>query len=92
MRDEILIGTAGTLTSAIGSATQTNEILQTISIIITIIGAFITYVGIPLYNWYIKSKQDGKIDKDEIKDGIKIVSDGANEIKSVVEENKKEEE
>lgn len=91
MKDEMIIGTAGTLTSAIGSATQTSEILRIISIIITIIGALITYIGIPLYNWYKNSKQDGKIDKDEIKDGIKIVVDGGKEVKDKIDDIKDKE-
>ena len=91
MRDEILIGTAGTLTSAVGSATQTSEILRIISIIITIIGALITYIGIPLYNWYKKSKADGKIDKDELKEGIKIAVDGGKEVKEKIDDIKDKE-
>ena len=91
MRDEILIGTVGTFTSAVGSATQTSEILRIISIIITIIGALITYIGIPLYNWYKKSKADGKIDKDELKEGIKIAVDGGKEVKEKIEDIKDKE-
>lgn len=91
MEDEIIIGTAGTITSAVGTAIQTSEILRIISIIITIIGALITYIGIPLYNWYQKSKADGKVDKDEIKEGIKIVVDGSKEVKEKIDDIKDKE-
>ena len=38
MKNEIITGTIGTGLSAVGTATQTNEILQTVSLIITIKG------------------------------------------------------
>lgn len=77
-------GAIGTALSAVGTATQTNQILQTISLIITIIGALISMVIIPILNWYLKAKKDGKITKEEIKEGIDIVSDGTKEFIDVV--------
>lgn len=77
-------GAIGTTLSAVGTATQTNQILQTISLIITIIGALISMVIIPILNWYLKAKQDGKITKEEIKEGIDIASDGTKEFIDVV--------
>ena len=44
MKDELIGGAVGTTISAIGTATQTNEILQTISLVVTIIGAFISMI------------------------------------------------
>ena len=91
MQEEIVIGTAGTITSAVGTAIQTSEILRIISLVITIIGALVTYIGIPLYNWYKKSKADGKVDKDELKEGIKIVVDGGKEVKEKIDDIKDKE-
>ena len=91
--NNLLIGTCGTALSFIGAATQTNEILQDISLVITIIGGLITFIILPLLNWYQKSKQDGKIDKDELKDGIDIIVDGTEKIKDEIDKkdnNKKE--
>ena len=85
---EIIGGTVGTALSAVGTATQTNDILQTISLVITIIGALITYIVMPLLLWYKKSKKDGKITKEEIKEGIDIIYTGAEEIKKKKEEEK----
>ena len=85
---EIIGGTVGTTLSAVGTATQTNDILQTISLVITIIGALITYIVMPLLLWYKKSKKDGKITKEEIKEGIDIIYTGAEEIKKKKEEEK----
>ena len=91
--NNLLIGTCGTALSVIGTATQTNEILQNISLVITIIGGIITFIILPLLNWYQKSKQDGKIDNDELKDGIDIIVDGTEKIKDEIDKkdnNKKE--
>lgn len=86
IRDELITGSIGTTLSAVGTATQTNEVLQTISLVITIIGALITFIIVPLLNWYKKAKEDGKITKEEIKEGIKIVSEGSQQVKDKVEE------
>lgn len=78
--EEKLLACVGTAMSATGTLMQTNELLQTISLIITIIGGIISFIVIPLVNWYRKSKADGKIDADEIKEGIDIVKDGVEEL------------
>ncbi|MBO7716803.1 MAG: hypothetical protein J6S85_24765 [Methanobrevibacter sp.] len=84
-------GVIGTSISAVGTATQTNEVLQTISLIITIVGALISMVIIPVLNWYMKSKKDGKIDKDELKEGIDILSQGTQNFIDEVNKGKGEE-
>lgn len=89
MQNELLGGAIGTSISAIGTATQTNDKLQTISLVITIIGGVITFVVIPLLNWYKNAKKDGKIDKEEIKEAGKIVINGSQSVKEQIEEQKK---
>ncbi len=80
MQDKLL-ACVGTAMSATGTLMQTNELLQTISLIITIIGGIISFIIIPVVNWYRKSKaDDGKIDADELKEGINIVKDGVEEL------------
>ena len=81
MTKEIVEGSAGTILSAVGTAMQTEEILKYISLAITIVGGIISMIIIPIFNWYREAKKDGKIDKEEIKEGIEIISSGANEIK-----------
>ena len=88
MDKEFIAGSIGTTLSAVGTSVQPNEVLQTISLVITIIGGLITFIIVPLVSWYQKSKQDGKIDKEEINEGIKIVVDGSKNIKEEVEKNK----
>ena len=80
MNKEIISGTIGTTLSAIGTSLQTNEVLETISLIITIIGALISFIVVPLINWYKHAKKDGKISTDELKEGVEIVKEGVEEI------------
>lgn len=81
-------GTIGTSVSATGTAIQPNEILQTISLIITILGGIITIV-FALLSWWQRAKRDGKIDKDEIKEAIDILQEGGENIKDALDDKKK---
>lgn len=88
MKNELIGGGIGTALSAVGTATQTNEILQTVSLVITIIGGLITFIIVPLVNWYRNAKQDGKIDANEIQEGINIIADGSEKLKDKTNETK----
>lgn len=88
MEKEIITGSVGTAVGVIGTATQTNELLQTISLIITIIGATITYILVPIIAWYSKAKKDGKITKEEIREGKEILVNGISKIKKSEEDKK----
>ena len=79
MNKETLGGVGGIMISALGTGIQTNELLQTISLVLTIIGTIITIV-MALLNWWNRSKKDGKIDKEEIHEGLEIVKDGADKL------------
>lgn len=87
MKNEIIGGSVGTAISAVGTGFQTNEILQTISLVITILGGLITFIIVPLITWYKNASKDGKIDKEEVKQATDIIKDGTEKIKS---ETKKE--
>lgn len=89
MNKEVIGGICGTGVSSIGTATQTNEILQTISLIITIIGAVITTI-MAIMNWWKKAKEDGKITKEEIHDGVDIIMGGVDDIKNKTKKEDKE--
>lgn len=72
MREKIIGGVVGETAAIVGTITQTNEILQTISICITIAGGLVVLITtgiIPLVKWFKKAKEDGKIDDEEIKEG-----------------------
>lgn len=86
MKTELIAGGVGATLGVVGTATQTNEILQTISLIITIIGAIISMIIVPLISWYQEAKKDGKITSDEIKDGIDIVVGGIKDVQDNLED------
>lgn len=88
MKNELIGGSIGTALSAVGTGLQTNDVLQTISLIITIVGGLITFIIVPILTWYKNAKKDGKIDKEEIDEAIDIVVDGSEKIKGEVEEKK----
>ncbi|MBR2774987.1 MAG: hypothetical protein IKD73_08395 [Selenomonadaceae bacterium] len=88
---ETICGAFGTAVAATGTALQPNDVLQTISLVITIIGGLITFIFVPFYNWWKQAKKDGKITKEELKDGVEIAVDGANKFKSQIEMNDKRE-
>lgn len=88
IRDELIGGSIGTALSAIGTGLQTNEVLQTISLVITIIGGLITFIIVPLVNWYKNAKKDGKIDKEELKDGVDIIVEGSEKLKDEIDDKK----
>ena len=88
MNKEVLGAGAGTILSATGTALQTNEVLSTIQLIITIIGGLLT-IAMALLNWWKNAKKDGKITEDEIKEGLDIIDKGTKGIKDNLENKKK---
>lgn len=91
MNKEMIGGSIGVILSATGTASQTNEILQVVSLVITIIGALITYVLIPLITWYKKSKQDGKITAEELKEGAEALKEGIDKVTGAIPEKRNKE-
>lgn len=90
MKDNIICGSIGIVLSAVGTSMQPNDVLETISLIITIIGGIFTFIIMPLLNWYKKSKaDDNKIDTDEVKEAIEIITHGSEKIKEQVDNNEK---
>lgn len=84
-----LSATLGATLGAVGTATQTNETLETISLIVTIVGAVISFIVCPLLSWFNRAKKDGHIDSEEIEELTKDISKGLNEIGDALDENKK---
>jgi flagellar motor component MotA len=79
MSKETLGSAIGTSISAIGTGMQSNELLQTISLVITILGGIITIL-MALTKWWKDAKKDGKITKEELKEGGKIVKDNIEDL------------
>ena len=79
-KSEMVGGVIGTCLSAIGTSLQIDEVLQIVSLIITILGGLISLVVIPLLNWYRNAKKDGKIDEEEMAEAAKIAKEGIENI------------
>lgn len=86
-----IIGGVASSLSAVGTSIQTNEVLQIISLVLTILGTLITFIVLPLLNWFIKSKKDGKITIDEVKEGVETLQEGINSTQNTLGDKKKEE-
>ena len=84
-----LSATLGATLGAVGTLTQTNDTLETISLIITIIGAFLSFIVCPLISWLNRAKKDGHIDSEEIEEITKGITHGLNEIGDALDEHKK---
>ena len=87
---ELITGAVGATLGVVGTATQTNEVLQTISLIITIIGAIISMIVVPVLSWYSKAKADGKITPEELKEGAEVLKDGLEKTNEEIKKNKEE--
>ena len=85
----IIGGAVGTSVSATGTAMQSNEVLQMVSLIITIIGAIISMIIIPILTWYKNAKRDGKITIDEIQEGAETLKEGLDGVKQTLEDKSK---
>lgn len=75
----------GTGISAVLTIVQTNEVFQIISLVLTILTTLLTFI-FTIYKWIKLSKEDGKIDEDEIKQGIEIVEDFKESLDKISEE------
>lgn len=89
MNKEVIGGMCGTALSAVGTGLQTSEVLQIISLVLTIIGSLIT-ITMAIINWWKKAKADGKITSDEIQEGIDIIQNGIDDLKDKTKEDKEE--
>lgn len=87
--NEFITGVFATGTSAVGTALQTNDVLQTISLVITILGGIVSLIVLPLLTWWKNAKKDGKIDKEEISEGLDTLQEGIKGVKNIVDENNK---
>jgi hypothetical protein len=52
-----IVGGVASSLSAVGTSIQTDEVLQIISLVLTILGTLITFIVLPLLNWFIKAKK-----------------------------------
>lgn len=69
------------------TAIQTEQILRIANLVLAILTTLFVFVT-RFWEWYKKAKADGKITKEELKEGVGIVKDGVDEIKEHIENNK----
>lgn len=91
MQKELITGSVGTALGVAGTAAQTNEILQTVSLVLTIMGALVSFVIVPLLNWYSNAKRDGKITKEEANEGLATLKKGLQDLDDLKGANKHDE-
>ena len=86
--DNLHIGVAGTLVSAAGASLSVTDLQAIISIIVTVAG-FVISVLIPLLlklaNKIKAAKEDGKVDKEEMKDILSTGQEILEETKKVID-------
>ena len=69
MKNKEVASYGANIMSAIFTGLQTDEILQIVSLILTIV-ATIFSISFTIYNWYKRAKEDGKITPDEVNELI----------------------
>lgn len=89
MNKEVVGAMSGTALSVVGTGLQTSEVLQIISLVLTIIGSLIT-IAMAIINWWKKAKADGRITSDEIQEGIEIIQNGIDDLKDKTKEDKED--
>lgn len=78
---EIMVNASGYVLTA----TMTKEVLQIVALICSILGTVIIAIT-RIIDWYIRAKQDGKIDSNEIKELGQIVEEEKDKIEKETKE------
>ena len=88
MKVKDLVEISGNGVMYILTAVQTKEVFEIISLILSIIISILIITS-KIITWFKKAKEDGKITKEEINEGVGIIVDGVNEVKDKIK-NKEE--
>ena len=70
------------------SLTQVEEWARIVGLVLSVIISILIIVD-KIHTWWKKAKADGKITEDEIEEGVKIIEDGAKEIKDHIDKDNK---
>lgn len=89
MNDNVVGGIIGASLSVSGLAVAPNEVLQTISLVLTILGAIVSFIVVPLLNWHREAKKDGKITAEEVAEGLETLKDGVEKVEETTRKDKK---
>ena len=66
------------------ASVQPEVLFRYISLVLSILATLVS-LAFSIWNWWKKAKEDGKITKEEFKEGADIIRDGTNEIKHHLE-------
>ena len=69
------------------SIAQVEDILRLIGIVLSVVISVLIIID-KVINWYKKAKEDGKITRDEIKEGLQIIKEESEKIKDHIEDKK----
>lgn len=90
MHKELVGSVICTAVAGTSTAIQPDVIFQYIQMGLTILATLITII-LGLRAWWKDAKKDGKITKDEIEQGINIITNGVTDIKDTTKGNKENE-
>lgn len=90
MHKELVGSVICTAVAGTSTAIQPDVIFQYIQMGLTILATLITII-LGLRAWWKDAKKDGKITKDEIEQGINIITNGVKDIKDTTKGNKENE-
>ena len=67
---------------------QDNPVFQWIQLILAIVASLVL-IAYRLWKWWKEASKDGKIEKEEIKEGLDIISDGIDDVKDKLNKGEK---
>lgn len=85
-RNEV-VSTAFNGLSYISAFVQENEILQIIGFILSLLTSLVL-IAYRMWKWWKEATADGKIDKEEAKQLLGVIIEGAEEVKDKIEQTK----
>lgn len=80
MKTKDIFEVSGNALMYVLTATQTKEVFEIISLVLSILISVLIIVG-KLVSWFKKANADGKITKEEIDEGIEILEDAKDKMK-----------
>ena len=80
MKINTTVASWGGTALTVASAAINTEVRDIISWVVTIVVGLVT-LGFTIYNWYKKAKEDGKITKEELDEGIHKIKEAVDDIK-----------
>lgn len=88
MNKELIGSVVCTAVAGTSTAIQPDQVFAYIQMGLTIIATLITII-LGLRAWWKDAKKDGKIDKEEVDEAVKIVEDGLDTLKDITQKGEK---